>query len=270
MGREMRKVPKEFGELPYETWAGYTNPYQTKECDACVHPGWDYASGYSLPSIVLQRFWYSHSQEEALETLRDFKDQEVKAKLGGYLMSVTLRSYYDRNWSRSLNQNEVDALWEQNRLHHYFEGKPTYTQVNEWASGAGFGHDAINRWVVTGHVLDALGLSDLCPKCNGKCYIYENAEHERLAEEWEPTVPTGSYYQLWSTTYDGPMSPVFDTPEDAAEYIVGSNMGPAGKDYTRDEIMHMCRVADSDGSYWEPTFVFTKDKTPPIKGEADS
>lgn len=86
------------------------------------------------------------------------------------------RSWYDfektgKRWCHNITQDEVDALWEKNRLKHDFKEKPTADQVNEW-SRHGMGHDAINRWICCETRAKRLGVYGFCDKCEERGYNY--------------------------------------------------------------------------------------------------
>lgn len=82
-------------------------------------------------------------------------------------------------WNDRVTQEDVDALVEGNRLHdltHKFvpgEGwqptghHPTPEEVNAWERGGGFGHDAINRWVMVKARCARLGVPSTCVECEG-------------------------------------------------------------------------------------------------------
>ena len=63
---------------------------------------------------------------------------------------------------------------------------------------------------------------DWCPTCEGNATVEKYPGQLAEAEAWEPTVPpTGEGWQMWETTSDGsPLSPVFATPEELAEWCV--------------------------------------------------
>lgn len=84
-----------------------------------------------------------------------------------------------RRWREKLTQDEVNLLWEQDRLWDFKE-LPTAAQVNDWASGSRIGHDAINRWLVVEQRARRLGVWGDCPHCvDGEIYT-EDAAHLEL------------------------------------------------------------------------------------------
>jgi hypothetical protein len=92
-----------------------------------------------------------------------------------------LRTDGREGWSHHLDQSEVDALVERNRLtdltrdgHH-----PTAAEVNAW-SHKSFGHDAINHWICYEARAKRLGVFGHCDHCDGGTIYDEDAGHVAL------------------------------------------------------------------------------------------
>lgn len=64
------------------------------------------------------------------------------------------------------------------------------------------------------------GCFDECDECDdGRIYI--TPKSKELYWNWEqPKIPTGEGYQMWSTTSDCPMSPVFKSKEELVDWLV--------------------------------------------------
>jgi len=104
---------------------------------------------------------------------REAKDCETCEGTGLTEQANQLSRDFHNGWSKHLVQDEVDALWEEGRLHYKFKEKPTAEQVNEWAINArGLGHDATNRCVCPDARTKRLGIEKHCPVCGGDGYIY--------------------------------------------------------------------------------------------------
>lgn len=88
-----------------------------------------------------------------------------------------------KRWCDKITQNEVDALWDANRLHSYFKEKPTAEQVNEWQK-KDHGHDTINRWICVEARAKKLGVYGHCEHCNGKGVIYDSEEATLSLQMW--------------------------------------------------------------------------------------
>jgi hypothetical protein len=147
-----------------------------------------------------------------------------------------------------LSQDDVDALVEAGRLMDFTRRprtqeqadalaatgdywmkesngyRPTASEVNQW-SLQGFGHDAINLWVCCTAHCERLGVPATCARCDGNGEIWDSPEAKAEAEAWEATQPPeGPGYQLWETVTEGsPISPVFETPEELAAWLVGND-----------------------------------------------
>jgi len=71
----------------------------------------------------------------------------------------------------------------------------------------------------------------ICPVCKGDGLHPDAKEDYENWKSYEP--PKGEGYQLWSTTTEGhPMSPVFDTPEKLARWLVDNKVSTFGYDNT--------------------------------------
>ncbi len=95
------------------------------------------------------------------------------------------KDWYDhdgkgRRWMDQLEQPEVDALWDAERLWK-FKTKPTPEEVNKWAREATFGHDAINQYICVQARAKAQGIWTSCPTCAESGYVFtEPAPHLSL------------------------------------------------------------------------------------------
>lgn len=81
-------------------------------------------------------------------------------------------------WNDKITQDEVEALWKEDRLYGYKE-MPTCEEVNERQNKPEmglFGHDAINRCVLIRQRCARLGLKLLCEECEGRGYVYTQQE----------------------------------------------------------------------------------------------
>jgi hypothetical protein len=82
------------------------------------------------------------------------------------------------------------------------------------------GHAGSDRWKATKTIIKAAGLPEnwgTCAICNGHAIHPDDIEASEAWEETEP--PEGDGWQLWETTSEGsPVSPVFATPEELANW----------------------------------------------------
>lgn len=93
MGREVKRVSKDFDWPLRKIWEGFLNPHyqHSKECHICDH------SGYNPETKKISDGWYS------------FDNYEWKPCGSG-------RRYNNLAWCYHLTQDEVNVLAEKNRL----------------------------------------------------------------------------------------------------------------------------------------------------------
>jgi hypothetical protein len=213
MSREVKRVPLDFDWPMKKVWEGYINPHKSIDCGYCG------GTGLNSKTKELEDKWYS------------FNDYE-------WIYLDDNRRYNNKAWCYHLDQDDVNALVAAGRLmdftHIYNSEKgwvkknpeyiPTAKEVNEW-SHIGIGHDSINSWICVKAKAKRLGIYGQCKKCSGDGYYFVNDEIKKLHEKWEDfEPPTGNGFQMWETTSEGsPMSPVFETREELAQWLVDNN-----------------------------------------------
>ena len=201
MGREVKRVPLDFGWPLNMEWKGYVSPYASQDCSVCG------GGSYNPETKQISDDWY------------DFE-------------------HTGRRWCDKITQDEVDALIEHGRLHDFthqwtpgegwvaIDPPPVVTaeMVNLWSRN-GLGHDAINQWICVETRAKRLGVYGNCPACNGEGTIWFSDEIKEKSERWydeeryDP--PSGDGWQLWETVSDGsPVSPVFETADELINYLV--------------------------------------------------
>lgn len=89
-----------------------------------------------------------------------------------YIYISENQRYNNNAWQYHLTKHEVDALWDEGRLHHDFKKKPTAKEVNQWAIH-GMGHDAINQHICVKARGQKMGIYGLCEHCHGSTSIYD-------------------------------------------------------------------------------------------------
>lgn len=255
MGRELKRVPLDFEWPENKVWEGFLNPHYAKshDCAACA------GSGSSPDARRLKDQWYGNAPFSPEDrgstpflpthpTVRALAERNVSRAPEYYGSSDAaiqcearrLANHFNRGWSHHLNADDVAALVEGGRLMdlthkwtpeaRWHPKEPAYAptpeEVNIW-SLTGFGHDAINQWVVVSAECKRLGIDPVCPHCEGKGTIWDSPEDEQAAEAWTSTQPpAGDGYQIWETVSEGsPISPVFATPEELARHMSGTQWG---------------------------------------------
>lgn len=205
MGRELKRVALDFNWPVGTIWKGFISPYRSIECKRCE------GSGENDATRELSRSWYN---------------------LGGPRHS---------GWCYHLEQSEVDALIEKDRLRDFTsifvpgEGwKPrtdahvvTAAEVNDWARKTMMAHDAINRWICVESRARRLGVWGHCDLCSGKGRYWCDEKYEALSEAWEQIEPPeGDGFQVWETVSEGaPITPVFSTAHDLAMWCAAQTDG---------------------------------------------
>lgn len=248
MGREIKRVPADFAWPTNEVWQGYLMPDELHE-DACP----DCEHGYSPHAEHLRALWYGYVPFDPASTgsaplsggtpaVRAFAERNVNSAPDFYgtgepaivREAQRLANLWNGQWCHHLSQDDVDALVAAGRLMDFTHTwtpetrwqkieppvTPTAEQVNEW-SLHGFGHDGINASVAVSARCKREGHPELCERCEGHGSIEAYPGQRAEAEAWERSEPpSGEGWQLWETVSEGsPISPVFETPEDLAEWM---------------------------------------------------
>lgn len=280
MGTELKKVSLDFDWPLNKVWGGFKNPFYTQsiECPDCK------GNGSSPEYQHLHDLWYGNAPFKPEdrgskpflptdELVWRFAKRNVSNAPAYYGIGETaimreaqrLCDLFNSEWMYHLNQQDVDALLKGDRLwdftHIWTQGKgwepkdppyvPTPEEVNKW-SISGFGHDSSNAWIVISAECDRLGYEKSCKHCDGEGCLWPTREIKQMAEDWtsiEP--PTGEGYQIWETVSEGsPISPVFEKPEDLAEWMANHPWNTCDKDTTKKQWLKFIL-----GPGWAPSFI---------------
>lgn len=281
MGREVKRVAMNFRWPLNKVWKGFINPLpHAPQCSDCQ------GTGYSPQAKHLSDQWYGHdaafdprstgSEPFTPETLevRARAEWNVKSHpeyYGGVSEHAIVREaqrlcdHWNSGWSHHLDDSDVAALIEADRLydftHTWTQGKgwqpkdpkpiPTAREVNLW-SLCGFGHDACNQWACIKAKCKRLGYPDTCATCKGEGCVWESDSAKQAYENWEEEEPpTGEGWQMWETTSEGsPISPVCESPEALARWLVDNKASAFGGDgATYDQWLNMINAG------WAPSAV---------------
>lgn len=249
MGREVRRVPLDFGWPLHEVWSGFLVPDRLDgmACEACD------SSGYSPRARYLHAMWYGntpfHPEDNGSIPLRPdtpavhaFAARNVASATwcqGSGEQAVTLEAQrladlWNGMWCHHLSTEDVTALLEANRLWDLTSRwtpetgwqpvdppvVPTPEQVNEWSLRS-FGHDSVNASCVIRARCAREGVPEECATCHGEgeLEVYPGQREER--EDWTSIgPPDGEGWQLWETVTEGsPISPVFPSGEELARWL---------------------------------------------------
>lgn len=203
MGREVRRVPIDFDWPQHQVWQGYLIPDEFREghCSDCAYGATD------------AREWLRGVAYIIAGLADDAGDEAMGRPMHPYLQPLREISY--------------------NRA----EGRPGQ-QFAEFADGiapdAASGFIGRDVYRILTALINAAGLPEgwgTCPTCQGYGTVERYAGQRAEADAWEPTdPPTGEGWQMWETTSEGsPISPVFGTAEELAEWLAGTGASLFGK-----------------------------------------
>ncbi|MFB6392582.1 hypothetical protein [Polymorphospora lycopeni] len=223
MGREIKRVPIDFGAPLNEVWAGYrmSDDLRLPTCPDC--------NGYTRDATYQ---WVEGIAQLLLMVGEDIADQQRGRPLHPYLSALTVYT----------NQRPAD---------------PSATALSGGLAGRhprGWGHDAIDCYSATKAIIEAAGLDyetwAVCTGCEGRGNL-GTPEQVAAYDAWERSEPpTGDGWQLWETVSEGsPISPVFATSDELASWM----SDPAREQHWVPG--HVAAQFIADG--WAPTFVST-------------
>jgi hypothetical protein len=244
LSREVRRVPLDFDAPVGETWEPllYDGPSfpSCPDCGPATIGGYGtdadgnpQGDGMTPGARQIERTWYAHDVRTTPYFAQSAETRKVK------------ETY---QWCDKLTQDEVDHLVAEGRLmtwvppaegeeRGHYEALPRdAAQVN---ANSLHEHDAINRWIAVRYRCEKLGIEMECPTCKGHGDVATD-EERAAADAWTPPKPPeGEGWQLWQTVSEGgPVSPVFETAEALAEWLVTGEK-VAGQTFTRDEWMRV-------------------------------
>lgn len=126
-------------------------------------------------SLFMQRICGSIKEPLPITEQNGFPSEEILSKYKPeFRIFCEQMANGDGHWDDKITEDEVDALWEENRLDHDKE-KPTAAEVNELQHKRGCGlvsHDGINRSILVKTRLERFGMPNYCPTCEGHGYNY--------------------------------------------------------------------------------------------------
>lgn len=239
MSREVRRVPRDFA-WPLDTvWEGYLMPDRLQEepCQHC-HLGETWSSRwlYLLCSRINM-------------LAEDVRAQQQSKPMHPWLAGDT---YPAGDWLRDADGNAVE----------WVISRPSEDIIDLLAGIAGKAPNEIGHMIGSGNpehalykaIVKASGVPEWgsCEHCQGHGSNERYPGQRAEADAWERTPPpTGEGWQLWNTVSDGkPVSPVFGTAEELAEWLTtsagGRAIGPGGA-MTIDQALGFVDVG------WAPT-----------------
>lgn len=288
MGREVKRVPLDFDWPMKEIWEGYITPERLLEdsCPDCtqgmtpegqrLYDQW-YGNAPFQPEDTGSRPLTPQSRavwafaKRNVERAPDFYGQPTHDNI--WREGKRLADLFNGQWCHHLDQDDVDALLAEDRLRdltHDFnpeaKGKDRWTpkpdvkvtprMVNDWDI-LSMGHDSSNAYICVKAKAERLGVQFLCSTCEGHGSVEKYPGQREDQENWyrhdedhEP--PKGDGWQMWETTSEGsPMSPVFATAEELADWLARTKASIFG-DATLDKAGWMKQITGEDWGYQPP------------------
>lgn len=259
MGREIKRVPLDFTWPLGKIWEGYLMPdhLHEKDCPSCK-------GGYSPHAEHLFDLWYGRSPfapqqngspsfepthpaiwEKAERNIGNAPDYYGTGDAALTREALRLAGLLNSQWSHHLNDQDVAALLEANRLWDLTrnftkengwekrdpERVPTAAEVNEWSLR--HGHDALNASAVIQARCKREGHPVTCETCNGHATLEAYQGQRADADAWEQEEPpAGEGWQVWETVSEGsPITPIFETAEALARYLSSSDRPRRSKEW---------------------------------------
>jgi hypothetical protein len=239
----------------YEKWWGYSRftPEMNNSSPITMHH--PHVAMLAQNNLRHSPDYYGLSLEEVeafFKSASDLETSRCDASAEYWSEAWRLASLYNKSWQFHLNDNDIDILMKSpealvNTLRKDEQGnwvqndplvRPTCEEL-QFSMMQPFSNSRVQHHLISG--MCALeGVPYLCEICDGDIELWPSAEDRELYNNWEqPKPPSGPGFQLWSTVTEGtPNSPVFETPEALADFLV-SPASPEkrgiNKDLTRDE-----------------------------------
>jgi hypothetical protein len=207
MGREVRRVALDFAAPLGDTWAGYLRPadLDLPGCPDCCGSGATWASRWveSIAALLVMVGDDVHAAQRGRDLhpyLRDLHNRPYSFTGPRGSEPVAARPSADGlEFAAGLAGGPIDRMWG--------------SSSSDWAR-------AYQKIVAAAVLPPTWGI---CPGCSGTGEVATEAQ--RAAHNaWTPTEPpTGDGYQLWQTVSEGgPVSPVFETADHLAEWMVSA------------------------------------------------
>lgn len=265
MGRKVRRVPLDFDHPCDVVWPGYLMP-DDMQLPACHDCG---GNGLSDGAQHLFYLWHGlipfqpehngsipHTANNM--AIRDLAIQNLSRRGDATILDIKeemerLARLCNQAWRYHVNQNDVDALLAHGRIENLTSEdgrKPSPQDVNSWAIST-IGHDAVNAGIIIRDRCERENIPYWCDSCTGTGNA-ATPEQREAYDSWKPVdPPTGDGWQLWETTSEGsPLSPVFPTGEELAEWMSQNPCGFAGSMIPLETALSLVR-----GIGWSPSLV---------------
>ena len=252
MGREIKRVPLDFDWPLNEVWDGFLNPYYVAvDCAYCK------GTGYGILARQWKEKWYGWDTvflpEETGSAEHQPSDsyifENIRHKIAhtdteyylsaanthsldtaAYFEAIRMCRIWNSAWCYHLDQEDVQALFDEKRLHHLPGGHPEVCPNAYDLNRAylfGFGHDSINSMLCVDARCQRNSWASRCWRCKGSGHLWPSKEAEERFDAWEETEPPeGDGWQIWETVSEGsPISPVFASADELVHWLTKDENG---------------------------------------------
>jgi hypothetical protein len=233
----------------HKLWWGQGADYTAQGDAAGAHP-WTAACPeireMALRNVVRSPNYYVNARSEIEQMIAarqpetalveaDLERPEVEAAI--VREGERLAANFNKNWMNRLSEADLTAILvaehgipahlkgEFDRVAKVwvpFDPAPVFTARQ--LSAMNMLHFQIGQSACMDRVIQEMGGSWDCPNpdCDGGT-VYDSPEVKAALDAWERTEPPeGEGWQMWQNVSDGPISPVFETPQALADWMAGS------------------------------------------------
>ncbi|HEX5426572.1 MAG TPA: hypothetical protein VFW94_23695 [Candidatus Acidoferrales bacterium] len=173
-----------------------------RDCDTCK------STGHHPDAQWITESWYRHSSPFTVPDDRERLAKAILEKFGSQFTPTAVgrgtlppedvinrygKPFLDHcvstienggEWSTNITQDEVDALWDSERMRTEFRNQPTAEEVNRAAKSSTMLHDAINRYICCKRRCERLGVPYECPSCEGHGHLFTGPAFLGLTLWW--------------------------------------------------------------------------------------
>lgn len=208
MGRTCKRVPLDFEWGMHKIWVGYINPYRGVDCPFCK-------DGYSKEAQKIRDSIYRMDHDD--EWIRNpYRTGQYNPKQKVHNMTQDEVDHIMSTYGNDRRKKIMDDIVKP----QFPDAEAITPDIFSYIALVNPLFPANLEWELIKYHSKKEGWDSSCPHCNGEGTVYINDEIKRMHDEFDGVEPpAGEGYQMWETTTEGsPVSPVFKTPEELAEY----------------------------------------------------
>jgi hypothetical protein len=159
---------QDFGPLKLDDWNELVN-FHFSICRDSYHCPTCSGSGYHPDAQIINNQFYGNDIDDPARWCDKITDDEVVALIEhGHLRQFT--HYFSDGIQPDAQGLVLERGWHAKKNHPV----PTAQMVNDWAKKDVIGHDIIARYVLVQARLKRLGITEICPQCQQKGYLYKD------------------------------------------------------------------------------------------------